>query len=42
MLPRTDLKAMYKDIAAVDRASIGGVPIVGSNYIKFVYKINRF
>lgn len=41
MLPRTDLKAMYKDTATVDRASISGVPIIGSNYIKFVYKINK-
>lgn len=43
MLPRTDLKAMYgRDLDITrDRASISGVPIIGSNYIKFVYKINK-
>jgi hypothetical protein len=42
-LPRTDLKAMYgKDLDITNgKASISGVPIIGSNFIKVVYKINR-
>ncbi|SHN64343.1 hypothetical protein SAMN05444395_103106 [Flavobacterium fryxellicola] len=42
-LPRTDLKAMYgKDMNITNgKASVSGVPIIGSNFIKFVYIINR-
>ncbi|MET0945525.1 MAG: hypothetical protein ABWY22_08950 [Flavobacterium sp.] len=36
-LPRTDLKAMYGEVSTKDRASIRGVGIVGSNFIKFTY-----
>lgn len=42
-LPRTDLKAMYGKAMNITsgKASVSGVPITGSNFIKFVYIINR-
>lgn len=42
-LPRVDLYAMYGNEMDITtgKASISGVPIVSSNYIKLVYKINR-
>lgn len=43
VLPRTDSKAMYgSDLdITTGNASISGVPIISSNLIKVVYKINR-
>lgn len=38
-LPRTDLSAMYGEIATRDRASIAGIGIVGSNFLKFTYMV---
>lgn len=38
-LTRTDLAAMYGNSRG--KVSVEGVPIVGSNYFKIVYKINR-
>lgn len=42
-LPRTDLKAMYGNAMDITtgKASVSGVPIISSNFIKVVYKINR-
>lgn len=42
-LPRTDSKAMYGNTmdSTRGRLSVSGVPIVGSNFIKMVYKIKR-
>ena len=42
-LPRTDLSTMYGENMDItrDRASIAGVPIIGSNYFKFIWVINR-
>jgi len=37
-LPRTDLKTKYPD-SIKNYTNIGGVPIVGSNFLKIVYKI---
>lgn len=40
-LPRTDLKAMYPSEFFKEKMSIEGVPIVGSNFIKIVYRMDR-
>lgn len=40
-LPRVDINAMYGNSNWKERRSINGVPIVGSNYIKLVYKIGK-
>lgn len=41
-LPRTDLSTMYGEMATKNKCSISGIPLVGSNYFKLIYKINRF
>ena len=38
MLPRTDLKAKFGDASG---ANIQGVPIVGSSFVKIIYRISR-
>ncbi|MFY8112196.1 MAG: hypothetical protein ACOVKP_09325 [Flavobacterium sp.] len=40
-LPRVDINAMYGNSNWKERRSINGIPIVGSNYIKLVYKIGK-
>jgi hypothetical protein len=40
-LPRVDINAMYGNSNWKERRSINGVPLVGSNYIKLVYKIGK-
>lgn len=40
-LPRVDINAMYGNSYWKDRKSTGGIPIVGSNYFKLIYKIGR-
>ncbi|RTY84646.1 hypothetical protein EKM05_14180 [Flavobacterium sp. GSP27] len=38
-LPRTDLKAKYGDLSAKNRLSIDGVGIIGSSFVKFIWKL---
>ncbi|MEM0575670.1 hypothetical protein [Flavobacterium polysaccharolyticum] len=40
-LPRVDLCAMYGSASTKDKKSANGIPIIGSNYFKLVYKIGR-
>nr|WP_315167142.1 hypothetical protein [uncultured Flavobacterium sp.] len=40
-LPRIDIHGKYDNNNWQNRASTEGVPIVGSNYFKLIYKINR-
>jgi len=40
-LPRVDINTMYGNSNWKDRKSMNGVPVVGSNYIKLVYKIGK-
>lgn len=40
-LPRVDINAMYGNANWKERKSLNGIPVVGSNYIKLVYKIGR-
>jgi hypothetical protein len=41
VLPRVDINTMYGNSNWKDRKSTGGIPIVGSNYFKLIYKIGR-
>jgi len=38
MLPRTDSSSQYGSIASNGKFSIGGVPIIGSNFIKIIWR----
>lgn len=40
-LPRVDLSSMYGSVSTKDKKSANGIPIIGSNYFKLVYKIAR-
>ncbi|CAM2883470.1 hypothetical protein SAMN05444143_102253 [Flavobacterium succinicans] len=39
VLPRVDLNAMYGDGSWDNRRSLNGIPLVGSNYFKLIYKL---
>ncbi|MGL5112300.1 MAG: hypothetical protein ACRC6O_06650 [Flavobacterium sp.] len=41
VLPRVDINAMYGNSNWKERRSTSGIPIVGSNYFKLVYKLER-
>lgn len=41
-LEQTEKLCMVRTwILQVEKVSVSGVPIVGSNFIKFIYKINK-